>query len=136
VGRAAELEWSDDDQTILPAQFFRPPECGPYGYGPGSGPRRLMVAVLVDALRSVAEVARGPRTIAQQAKDQAWLLSDSTARMFSFRRICTVLELDPDAVRRGVRLRVVRTGKLRRVYAAHRTIGAIAAGNGHGRSVR
>lgn len=135
MGAVEQVQWSDDDQTLLPAQFFRPPECGPYGYGPGSGPRRLMVAILVDALRNISEPARTARMAAIQGKDWAWLRSDAMGWPFAFRRICLVLELDPQAVRRGIQLRLVRTGKLRRVYAAHRTIGAIAPGNGHGRTV-
>ncbi len=126
MGRAAELEWSND-QTILPAQFFRPPECGPYGYGPGSGPRRLMVAVLVDALRSCVERPKHAKARRQQQKDRYWLLSESVARLYSFRRICTVLELDPDAVRRSIMRRTVRHSQLRRVYAGHRQTGALAS---------
>jgi hypothetical protein len=126
VGRAAELAWSDDDQTLLPDQFFRAAECGPYGYGPGSGPRRLMVAVLVDALRSVVEQPANSKAVARQRKDREWLASDSSARLFSFRRICAVLELDPQAVRTAIYQHVVAHQKLRRVYAAHRTIGALA----------
>lgn len=99
-----------------------------------------MVAILVDALRSVIDVPGTPgpkprKVEAQRARDQAWLMSDSTAWAFSFRRICTVLELDPQAVRAGIRTRAVRGSKLRRVYAAHRTIGAISATNGHGRAI-
>lgn len=119
------LDAAAETATILPAQFFQPPECGPYGYGPGSGPRRLMVAVLVDAVRSCVEPARTAERRAQQRRDRAWLTSETQARLFAFRRICQVLELDPDAVRRAVSVRAVAAGKLRRVYAAHRTIGAL-----------
>lgn len=122
---AASTASTDDDQTLLPSQFFRPPECGPYGYGPGSGPRRLMVAVLVDALRSCIERPRDARQRRQQQTDRYWLQSESAARLYSFRRICTVLELDPDSVRRAVQRRVVTHTQLRRVYAGHRATGAL-----------
>ena len=126
MGRVgAEIEWSDDDQTLLPAQFFRPPDTGPYGYGPGSGPRRLMVAVLVDALRSVIEPPKTPKAERQQRHDHTWLTSESAAPLYSFRRICTVLELDPDAVRAAVEHHAVHHAQLRRVYAGHRAIGAL-----------
>src|SRR6516165_4507365 len=88
------LDAAAETATILPAQFFQPPECGPYGYGPGSGPRRLMVAVLVDAVRSCVEPARTAERRAQQRRDRAWLTSETQARLFAFRRICQVLELD------------------------------------------
>jgi hypothetical protein len=117
-----------EDQTILPAQFFRQPDCGPYGYGPGSGPRRLMVAVLVDAVRSCVDPPHGHKAAVQQEKDRRWLQSESSAQLLSFRRICTVLELDPGAVRAAVQRCTVNAASLRRVYAAHRTIGALQPG--------
>jgi|SRR5215472_2114378 len=121
--RAAVAADLTDDQTLLPTQFYRPPECGPYGYGPGSGPRRLMVAVLVDALRLVVEPPQSPKAALQQAQARDWLWSDSSAGLFSFRRICTVLELDPGAVRHGIDQ--VAHWKLKRVYASHRQYGAL-----------
>ena len=124
-GKHARAEWSDD-QTLLPTQFYRAPECGPYGYGPGSGPRRLMVAVLIDALRHVVDVPQSHYARHQQQQDRRWLMSESAGSLFSFRRICAVLELDPSAVRKGIAAQRVRTTRLRRIYASHRASSRVA----------
>ena len=64
-----------------------------------------MRAVLVDALKCVHPQAATPspaaRRLAREA--QQWLLADDARWLFSFVNICTVLGLDPEYLRRGLR---------------------------------
>ena len=83
----------------MPSQFF--PERGD---GPQPGERRLMRAVLVDALEllfkcEAAQDARGRRLFAETER---WLASDDTRWPFSFLNVCDALGLVPSCVRKGV----------------------------------
>lgn len=138
-----------DTEGMLASQWAPAPELG-QGYGPGSGPRRLMVAVLVDALRCAVEPARSEKAQTQQRLALRWITSESAARLFSFVRICQVLDLDVGTLRRGLRAidvarlpssrgRVGRSiggprpeivpalepRRLRRIYAGHRAHGPL-----------
>jgi hypothetical protein len=93
-GRGGSLLKMD---TILPEQFFSLREqCG------WSGEQRLMAAILVDALAVYCRTA-GPGTadagrVLRQT--QNWLNSNDRKSTCSFLRVCEVLGLEPDAVRR------------------------------------
>jgi len=68
--------------------------------------QRLMIALVRDALRCIeryryARDTRGKRLFAQEAQ---WVLSNDTDWLFAFARVCESLDLDPDAVRRTLRL--------------------------------
>jgi hypothetical protein len=68
--------------------------------------QRLMIALVRDALRCIeryryARDTRGRRLFAQEAQ---WVLSNDTDWLFAFARVCESLDLDPDAVRRTLRL--------------------------------
>ena len=70
-----------------------------------NGPRRLMLAVLEDAIRLFVTRAgaRDPRGRALFSKSEAWFEDTDSRWLFSFQRICAVLDLDPDYLRRGLR---------------------------------
>lgn len=72
---------------------------------PEDGERRLMLAVLIDAIRSYA--AHRPTTPHIRAyrawlRDRAWFQSDAHSEPFSFVNICDALGLDAGYVRRCV----------------------------------
>ena len=84
--------------TILPDQFFSPPHQRGW-----SGEQRLMAAILVDALAVYAKRDApggsddGGYTLRQTLH---WLRSNDRTSACSFIRVCEVLGLEPDAVRR------------------------------------
>lgn len=72
---------------------------------PESGPRRLMIAMLEQAIDDIRKGVRLPigEAAAAAAEPQAheawrWLRSDARGHLFSFRAICDVLELDAQAI--------------------------------------
>lgn len=87
--------------TLVPSQFFdrlrRNTE--------HSSERRLMVAVLEDALdvyrkRCGARDRRGQELFHDA---ESWIYTDEQDWLFSFENICTVLDIDPSYIRRGLR---------------------------------
>jgi hypothetical protein len=66
--------------------------------------RRLMVAMLVDAVRvfQTKIEARQPSTRQEFAEVQRWIFSDDETGMFSFRPMCEALEIDPQTIRNGL----------------------------------
>jgi len=84
---------------VMPSQFF--PEGGD---GPAPGERRLMRAVLKDALAvlfkyEATQDRRGQRLLAEA---QHWLESDDADWPFSFVNVCDALGLEPSCVRERV----------------------------------
>jgi hypothetical protein len=83
--------------TILPEQFFSLREQRAW-----TGEQRLMAAILVDALavysRTAAPCTADAGRVLRQT--QRWLLSNDRTSTCSFVRVCEVLGLEPDAVRR------------------------------------
>ena len=82
---------------VMPSQFF------PEG-GDGPGERRLMRAVLKDALAilfkyDATQDRRGQRLLAEA---QHWIESDDADWPFSFVNVCDALGLDPSCVRERV----------------------------------
>ena len=65
------------------------------------GERRLLIAVLVHALRSLFRDAEKPgRGAARRLRqDLRWLTSHDRTEIFAFERICEALSLDPDRIR-------------------------------------
>src|SRR5262249_2696101 len=83
--------------TILPDQFFSPRDLRGW-----SGEQRLMAAILVDALavyskRDALSRSEGGYVLRQTLH---WLRSNDRTSACSFVRVCEVLGLEPDAVRR------------------------------------
>ena len=84
---------------VMPSQFY--PEGGD---GPAPGERRLMRAVLKDALvilfkYDATEDRRGRRLLAEA---RHWVESDDAQSTFSFLNVCGALGLDPSCVRKGL----------------------------------
>jgi hypothetical protein len=69
-----------------------------------AGERRLMVAVLVHALRSVFRDAERPGrgAIRRLRQDVRWLTNRDDSDIFAFERICEALDIDPIRLRQHV----------------------------------
>jgi hypothetical protein len=88
-------------ETILPPQFW-----GDGGRDLRAEPaKRLMLAVLEDAISVLASAARRPTArLRRFATDvDIWMASNARSDPFAFATICDVLGLDPGAVRSAVR---------------------------------
>lgn len=86
--------------AVLPAQLE-----GSFGLGAHLQPeKRLMLAVLEDAVAVYLREAHHPGTgSADFVAACAWLQSRDGTWPFSFVAICRALELEPSAIRRGLR---------------------------------
>ncbi|MCS6925111.1 MAG: hypothetical protein NZ578_04325 [Candidatus Binatia bacterium] len=87
-------------ETLLPTQFF-----AAWGQkAPAQGERRLMVAILADALECFQKHFRATDSRGRQlwAEAERWLLSDDTTWLFSFVNICHTLGIHPLFLRRGL----------------------------------
>jgi len=85
---------------LLPLQFFT----GTRGKGCAEGERRLMFAILEDAVDCFQKYlgtkeSRG-RLLCSDAEE--WLMSDDRSWLFSFVNVCEVLGLQPDFIRQGL----------------------------------
>jgi hypothetical protein len=69
--------------------------------GRGDGEKRLMLAVLEDALFILLAAARLPSQCrrARYRETLDWILSDDRTWPFSFLRVCEALDIDPDRLR-------------------------------------
>lgn len=63
--------------------------------------RRLMVAILVDAIRCIQTKfdARQPARRQDYADARLWISSDDDRAVFSFKAVCDTLDIDPNAIR-------------------------------------
>ena len=63
-----------------------------------------MLAILEDAVHCILkQYENQERTVRRSAVEaEEWLFSGECKAIFSFLNICTVLDLDPDYIRRGV----------------------------------
>lgn len=86
---------------ILPAQFH----AGPAGAYHQRGEVALMHAVLDDAITCFQNGARSTSRRAQRLahEAEAWFFTDDPTWLFSFVSICSVLGLEPDYIRSGLR---------------------------------
>lgn len=85
--------------TVLPAQFFTQRE----RRHARDGIRRLMCAILEDAVAAYVKGANASRPSHTFRQTRRWFGSNDRTWIFSFLRICQALDLDPQYVRRGVR---------------------------------
>ena len=86
--------------TMLPSQYFdRVARRTDY-----DGERRLMIAVLEDAVDVYRKLAgatgRAPQQLFHDAEE--WIESDDRAWIFSFQNICEVLGIEAEYLRRGL----------------------------------
>ena len=88
------------DDTMLPSQFWVPAS-----EAHGEPEKRLMIAVLEDALALLLNDARCPSKQRRGAVLEAsrWLESDERSGPFAFASICDLLGLDVARVRRAIR---------------------------------
>jgi hypothetical protein len=85
---------------LLPLQFFT----GTRGKGCAEGERRLMLAILEDAVDCFQKYlgtkeSRG-RLLCSDAEE--WFMSDDRSWLFSFVNVCEILGLQPDFIRQGL----------------------------------
>ena len=86
--------------VMLPAQFAGMMR----RRGELSGERRLMVAVLEDALHCFQKYvdAVDPKQRQLFLDAEEWIMAEHPTWFFSFSNVCTTLDLDPDYVREGL----------------------------------
>jgi hypothetical protein len=88
--------------TVLPEQYFtrlqRSSSC--------RGEHRLMAAILEDAVAVCRKLEAPKRSEARHVLGETlrWLRSNDRTWTFSFLRICETLDLEPSAIRRGIRV--------------------------------
>lgn len=89
--------------TILPAQFFT----GRQRNRACTGEQCLMAAILEDAvaLYLSPKLPRTSKAFHVLREARRWVRSSDRSWVFSFLRICEALDLDPNAIRRGLRIR-------------------------------
>jgi len=92
-----------EPHTVLPVQFFTRLQRS----SAWTGEQRLMAAILEDAIAVCCKPdppksSKG-RTVLRESL--RWVRSNDRTWTFSFLRICEMLDMDPSAIRRGVRIR-------------------------------
>jgi hypothetical protein len=92
-----------EPHTILPVQFFTRLQRS----GAWTGEQRLIAAILEDAIAVCCKpnpptTSKG-RTVLRESL--RWVRSNDRRWIFSFLRICEMLDIDPSAIRRGIRIR-------------------------------
>src|ERR1700752_2702275 len=99
-----QSEWFDDEVsqagTVLPVQFHN----ARVDKATAEPLRRLMVAILVDAIRCFQTklTLRQPARRQEFAEVRSWIFSDVDNGCFSFRAICDALGIDPKAIRKRI----------------------------------
>ncbi len=85
---------------LLPLQFFT----GTRGRGCAEGERRLVLAILEDAVECFQKYCVTKETRGRQlfADAEEWFLSDDRDWLFSFVNVCEILSLQPDFIRQGL----------------------------------
>ena len=86
--------------TLLASQFF-----GALKHRTRlDGERRLMIAVLADAVHCFQQHSRStdPKRRQLFLDAEQWITTTDRARLFSFENLCEALDLDPDHVREGL----------------------------------
>ena len=112
--------------VILPSQFWGPPSDVR-----AEPEKRLMLAVLEDALGLVLLDARAPAKHRQAAVREAnhWIDSDDRSRPFAFAAICDLLGIEAGRVRRAIAaLRHRPSNFIRKRFQAGRGRHRVSAG--------
>ena len=98
VNETDQLDKFSAAEAVLPLQF--------YGARRGAATieplRRLMVAMLVDAVRCFQTKFETRQQARRQefAEVRSWIFSDEDNGVFSFKAVCDALEIDPEAIRK------------------------------------
>lgn len=95
-----------EPRALMPARFFTQRE----RRNAQSSIRRLMYAILEDAVNVYTSEVRSARQSRTFQQARRWIDSNDRTWMFSFLRICEALDLDPEYIRRGVRMRAPAPG--------------------------
>jgi hypothetical protein len=98
-----------EPHSILPVQFFTRRQ----GERAWTREQCLIAAILEDAIEIYvnptppwrSKVRRTSKTRQVSLEARRWVHSNDRTWMFSFLRICEALDLDPNAIRRGLRIR-------------------------------
>jgi hypothetical protein len=90
-----------EPDTMLPSQWLDRRR----GRGADSGERRLMAAVLEDAVRVYLKHAgnRDASRLEAFREVEEWFASPDSTWFYSFENVCSVLDIHPGYVRRGLR---------------------------------
>ena len=92
-----------EPDTLLPSQYF---DRVRHRAAAGDGERRLMAAVLEDAVRIYLKHAGGPGEQDEVFREtEAWVEERGADRLYAFENVCAVLDLDADYLRRGLQAR-------------------------------
>lgn len=85
---------------LLPSQFFTALR----GRSQGDGQRRLMIAVLEDAIECFQKYVDAKDNRGRQLGTEAeeWFLTDDPHWLFSFANVCETLDLNPDFLCQGI----------------------------------
>src|SRR5262245_12397681 len=91
-----------EPNTILPVQYFTRLQRSSIW----TGEQRLMAAILEDAVavcskRTIPKTSKARHVLRETLR---WVRSNDRTWMFSFLRICEMLNLEPTAIRRGIRV--------------------------------
>jgi hypothetical protein len=84
---------------VMPEQFF-----AAGSEGSARGERRLMLAVLEDAVDALLKYATARDGRGRTLRDEAerWIEEDDTRSPFSFLNVCEALDLNPSCLRKGL----------------------------------
>ncbi len=91
-----------EPNTVLPVQYFTRLQRG----AAWTGEQRLMAAILEDAVAVCSKTTPPKSSKARHVlrETMRWVRSNDRTWMFSFLRICEMLDLEPSAIRRGIRI--------------------------------
>jgi hypothetical protein len=91
-----------EPHTVLPEQYFTRLQRG----SSWTGEQRLMAAILEDAVAVCRKLEAPKSSKARHVLRETlrWLRSNDRGWTFSFLRICETLDLEPSAIRRGIRI--------------------------------
>ncbi len=89
-----------EPEVLLPSQYLDLLR----GHSPYEGEKRLMLAVLEDAISCFQKHAGATKGRGQRLFKEAeeWLFDGDPAWVFSFEAICSMLDLDPTYLREGL----------------------------------
>ena len=84
-----------DEGGILPVQFYQ----APHDSGEGKAIRRLMIAILVDAIHCYQAGARRGWKDREASAARLWMFGNYPEFPFSFANVCAALGPSPDRLR-------------------------------------